>query len=186
MVKKVIHFVNNPAEIKILANFRHQEILQLLTERPMTETQLSHVLGLTKSAIGYHLKKMQQANLIYLEKVEAERHGILQKFYSPIASLVVPTHDNTPNGVKRYFIQIQIEHLIGMLAAIQCTSSHFLDVHSEIIEELAVLVWKQLEQTGKKYETRNAIKNDVSVKITIYADVLNTLTALPEWQALLP
>ena len=185
-MQKNIHFVRDPADITILANFVQREILQLLAEGPMTETQLSRRLGVTKSAIGYRLKQLRKANLIYLEKEEAERHGIIQKFYRSIASLIIASYDQTPDRVKRYFIQMQIEHLIGMLAAMQSSRSHFFDVHSDTIEQLAILVWKQLEQTGKKYEKGIHVGDADSFRISVYTDVLNALTTHPEWKALLP
>ncbi len=96
--------MNNSKEIQLLAKFKHREILQLLSEHPMTQTELSKSLGLTKSAIGYHLKQLMQANLIYIMKVEVENHGIQQKFYSPIANFIMATYDRTPDNIRRYFI----------------------------------------------------------------------------------
>lgn len=178
--------MNNTEEIQVLANFVHGEILQLLSERPMTQTELSKILGLTKSAIGYRLKQLTQVNLIYITKVEAENHGILQKFYSPIAGFIIASYDQTPNELKRYFIQMQIEHIIGILAALQCVHAHFFDIQSETLEELAIILWKQLEQTCKKYEGKKFVEKAENLKITIYADALKRLSTLPEWNALLP
>ncbi len=185
-MQKTIHLVNNSKEIQLLAKFKHREILQLLSEHPMTQTELSKSLGLTKSAIGYHLKQLMQANLIYIKKVEVENHGIQQKFYSPIANFIIATYDRTPDNIKRYFIQMQIEHVIGILAAIQCIRSQFFDIHSETIEKLALMLWKQLERTCKKYESIKVIETAESLKIKIYTDALNNLTKSPEWKALLP
>ena len=178
--------MNNSKEIQLLAKFKHREILQLLSEHPMTETELSRILGLTKSAIGYHLKQLMQANLIYIKKVEVENHGIQQKFYSPIASFIIATHDRTPDNIKRYFIQMQIEHVIGILAALQCVHAHSIDITSETIEKLAIMLWKQLEQTCKKYESYNVIEAAENLKTMIYTDALNNLTKLSEWKTLLP
>ncbi|MCK5625612.1 ArsR family transcriptional regulator [Candidatus Bathyarchaeota archaeon] len=184
-MRKAIHFVNDSKEIQLLANFKHREILQLLSEHPMTQTELSKTLGLTKSAIGYHLKQLMQANFIYIIKVEIESHGIQQKFYSPIASLIIASLDRTPDNIKRYFIQVQIEHVIGILAAFQSVRAPF-DINSETIEKLALMLWKQLEQTCKKYESIKVIETAESLKIKIYTDALNKLTTSSEWKALLP
>jgi hypothetical protein len=127
-----------------------------------------------------------QANLIHIEKVEVEKHGIQQKFYSTIAHFIIATFDQTPDNVKRYFIQIQIEHVIGILAALQCVRARFFEITSETIEKIAILLWKQLEQTCKKHESQNVIKTAESLKIMIYTDALNNLTKMPEWNALLP
>ena len=184
-MRKAIHFVNDSKEIQLLANFKHREILQLLSEHPMTQTELSKTLGLTKSAIGYHLKQLMQANFIYIIKVEIESHGIQQKFYSPIADLIIASLDRTPDNIKRYFIQVQIEHVIGILAAFQSVRAPF-DINSETIEKLAIMLWKQLEQTCKRYEINNVVETAESIKIKIYTDALNDLTKLSEWKALVP
>jgi hypothetical protein len=127
-----------------------------------------------------------EANLIYIIKVEVENHGIQQKFYSPIANFIMATHDQTPDNIKRYFIQMQIEHVIGILAAIQCIRSQFFDIHSETIEKLALMLWKQLEQTCKKYEHNSVIETAENLKINIYTDALNNLTKMSEWKNLVP
>ena len=94
-MQKAIHFVNDSKDIQILTNFIHREILQLLSEHPMTQTELSKIFGLTKSAIGYHLKQLMQANLIYIKRVKVDSHGIQEKFSSPIASFIITSHDRT-------------------------------------------------------------------------------------------
>jgi predicted transcriptional regulator len=176
--------VNNSKEIQLLANFKHREILQLLSERPMTQTELSQTLGLTKSAIGYHLKQLMQANLIYIKRVEAETHGILQKFYSPIAAFIVANYDNIPSDVKRNFIQIQIEHLRGIFTALQL-QHRFSGISPENLEKLAVAMLKQLEKTCRDYKGEKVVKNAENLKIKIYAEALASLTKLDEWNALI-
>lgn len=185
-MRKAIHIADDSKEIQILANFIHQEILQLLSEHPMTQTELAQTLKLTKSAIRYHLNQLVQANLIYVARVEVERHGIQQKFYSPIANFILASHDQTPDNIKRYFIQMQIEHIIGILAALQYAHVHSVDVTPETIETLALLLWKQLEQTCKKYEGQTAKETAENLKITLYTDALISLITLPEWKSLLP
>lgn len=152
----------------------------------MTQTELSQTLGMTKSAVGYHLKQLLQANLIYIIKTETERHSILQKFYSPIASFMIASYDQTPEDAKRFFIQIQIEHIIGILAAVQCERSHFFDVHPTTVEKLAIILWRQLEQTCKKYVGAKVVESADGLKIMIYADALRSVMTLPEWNALFP
>ena len=80
----------------------------------MTEKQLSGEFGLTKAAVGYHLHLLLKAGLIGITKLEA-KHGILQKYYAPMAALFIIYTDNLPKDVKRFFIQTEIEHLRGML-----------------------------------------------------------------------
>jgi DNA-binding transcriptional regulator GbsR (MarR family) len=184
-VQKAIHFANDVNEIQLLANFKHQEILQLLSEHPMTQTEVSLRLGLTKSAIAYHLKQLMQTQLIYIKRIEVEDHGIQQKFYSPIANFIIARYNQTPHNLKRYFIQMQIEHVIGIIAALQSSGTRFFEITPEIIENLAILLWKQLEHTCKKFENHKAEETAEGLKIAIYTDALNHLTKTSEWSTLL-
>jgi DNA-binding transcriptional ArsR family regulator len=54
----------DPDAIRLMASFMKSEILRLLSERPMTETQLPRELGPTKAAVGYHLRPLREAGLI--------------------------------------------------------------------------------------------------------------------------
>jgi hypothetical protein len=80
---------------------------------------------------------------------------------------------------------MQIEHIIGILAAVQYLRAPF-DINSETIEKLAIMLWKQLEQTCKKYEHNTVIETAENLKINIYTDALNNLTKMSEWKALVP
>ena len=166
--------MNDPVEIRLLANFIHEQLFQMLWEQPMTEAQLSAKLGLTRGAIGYHLNQLKKADLIYLTKIEPEKHGILQKFYSPIASCIIIDYNKTPDPLKRYFIQKQIEHLRGVLTVLKL-SNHFSGITSENLEKFAVAMLKQLKITCKNYEEGPVGNNVEDFKIKIYAEALENL-----------
>jgi hypothetical protein len=48
------------------------------------------------------------------------------------------------------------------------------------------MLWKQLEQTCKKYEHTSVIETAENLKINIYTDALNNLTKMSEWKKLVP
>ncbi|MFB0514904.1 MAG: ArsR/SmtB family transcription factor [Candidatus Bathyarchaeia archaeon] len=175
--------VDDPDKIRLLADFTRAEILQLLCEYPMTEAQLSDELGLTRAAVGYHLNLLKKAQLIYLEKVEPEEHGILQKFYSPVAAFFIVDYDRIPNDAKRYFIQTQIIHLRGIFTAFQL-NHHFPGVSPTTLEKLAVALLKQLENTGRKHAEKGPVENAETLKVKIYAEALESLMKQDEWHAL--
>jgi DNA-binding transcriptional ArsR family regulator len=149
----------------------------------MTEAQLSKELGLTRAAVGYHLNLLLKAELIYLERVEPEEHGILQKFYSPIAAFFIVDYDRIPHDVKRYFLQMQIMYLRGIFIALRL-NHRFFGVSPEILEKLAKTMLKQLEETGRKYTKEGPVENAETLKVKIYAEVLDNLTKKDEWNAL--
>ena len=182
--KTAVCIVDDPDKIRLLADFTRAEILQLLCERPMTEAQISKKLGLTKAAIGYHLNLLMKSKLIYLERIEPEEHGILQKFYRPIAAFFIVDYDNIPNDVKRYFIQIQIMYLRGMFIALQL-DHRFSEFSPTTIEKLAVAMLKQIETTGRKYVDIGLVDNAENLKVKVYAKAIESLTKQEEWHALL-
>jgi DNA-binding transcriptional ArsR family regulator len=175
--------VDNPERIRLLADFTRAEILQLLCEHPMTESQLSEELGLTRGAVGYHLNLLLKAELIYLERIEPERHGILQKFYSPIAAFFIANYDQIPQDVRRYFLQLQIMYLRGIFIAFQL-NHQFFGVSPATLEKLAMTMLRQLEETGRKYTEKDSVENAETLKVKIYAEVLDKLTEQSEWHDL--
>jgi len=182
-LQTAVCIVDDPDKIRLLADFTRAEILRLLCKRPMTEAQLSEELGLTRAAVGYHLNLLTEAQLIYLERVEAEEHGIQQKFYNPVATLLIVDHHRVPKDVERYFIQEQIMHLIGIFTALQMYH-HFSSISSATVEKLAVAMLKQLEKTGRKHVKERAVEPAETLKVKIYAEALAALTKQDEWHAL--
>ena len=182
-MKKAVHIEDNPENIKLLANFKHEEFLQLLAEKPMTEAQLSEELCITRSAIGYHLNLLKRANLIYVIKKETEQHGIMQKFYSPIANFILADYDKMSDENKRYFIQIQIEHLEGVFAALKLRNS-FQGISSETLKKLAIAMLKQLKKVCINYMNEKAIEKTANLKIKIYHEAFSSILKKDEWQNL--
>ncbi|MDH5450600.1 MAG: helix-turn-helix domain-containing protein [Candidatus Bathyarchaeota archaeon] len=180
---KAIHIVDDPESIRLLADFTRTEILRLLSKYPMTETQLSEQLGITRAAVGYHLHLLLDTGLITIEKVEAEQHGILQKYYTPIAFLLIIDPDLIPRDVQRYFIRTQLEHLRGMFSVFQLYH-HVSEVSSKNLEKLAIGMLKQLKIVGQKHTDDVAPEDAESLRIKIYAEALANLTKQKEWCSL--
>ena len=152
--------------------------------KPMTETQLSEQLGLTKTAIGYHLRLLLKGGVVCIQKLEAEKHGILQKFYRPTAALFIVDLEHIPKDVRRYFIQIQVEHLIGILSAFQL-NHQISRISSKALEKLAKAMLEQLKEVGKKYIGEEIVEEDSgALKVKVYSEALANLTKQNEWRTL--
>jgi len=149
----------------------------------MTETQLSKQLGITKAAIGYHLHLLMDTGIISIDKVEPEEHGILQKYYTPIAVLLIIDPARIPRDVQRYFILTQIEHLRGMFSVFKLYH-HVSKVSSENLEKLAVAMLGQLKMVGQKHMKDMAPEDAESLRVKIYAEALSNLTKEKEWHSL--
>jgi DNA-binding transcriptional ArsR family regulator len=181
--RKAINFVKDPKKISLLADFTRTEILRLLSKNSMTETQLSRNLGMTKAAVGYQLHLLLEAELIEIDRIQPEKHGILQKFYSPIADMFIIDPDQTPKNVQRYFLQEQIEHLRGMFSVFQLYH-RISEVPSRSFEKLAYAMLKQLKTVGQKYLKDVAVGDAESFKVKIYTEALANLTKQKEWDML--
>jgi hypothetical protein len=149
----------------------------------MTETQLARNLGMTKAAVGYHLHLLLEAELIQIDRVQPEKHGILQKFYTPIADMYIIDPDQTPKNVERYFIQEQIEHLRGMFTVFQLYQ-RISEVPSKSFEKLAIAMLTQLKNVGQKHLKDLATGDAESFKVKIYTEALANLTKQKEWDLL--
>lgn len=138
---------------------------------------------MTKAAVGYHLHLLMDARLIKIDKVEAEKHGILQKFYTPIADLFIVDPAHIPKDVQRYFIRIQIEHLRGMFSVFQLYH-HVSEFSSRTLEKLATAMLKQLKIVGQKHMKDMTREDAESLRVKIYAEALANLTKQKEWRNL--
>ena len=181
--KRALLILKDQKAIRLLADFTRMEIIRLLSKRPMTETQLSGELGLTKTAVGYHLHLLLDAGLIQVVKFEVETHGIMQKYYAPVASLFIVDPDSIPEDVKRFFIQLQIEHLRGMFSVFRLYH-HVSTISSEDLERLATAMLRQLKNVGEKYLDAEAPEDPEALRVKIYAEALARLTEEKEWSNL--
>ena len=182
-LRKAVVIVVDPKSIRLLADFTRTEILRLLSKYPMTETQLSEKLGITRAAVGYHLHLLTEAGLINIEKVESEQHGILQKYYAPLAFLFIIDPDHVPQDVKRYYVRMQIEHLRGMFSVFQLYH-RISEFSSKTLEKLAIAMLKQLKIVGQKHVKDMARGDAESLRVKIYAEALANLTQQKEWRSL--
>jgi len=181
--RRAVLIVEDPEVIRLLSSFIKSEILRLLSKKPMTETQLSKVLELTKAAVGYHLRPLRDTGLIKVDRYVTEEHGI-SKYYSTVASFFVVDPDFVPDDVKRYFLETQMTRLEGMLSVFRLYGG-IGEVSPENLEELAEAMLRQLKIVGEKHTTEKAEVNETeSVRIGIFAEALDNLVKQNEYRSL--
>lgn len=73
---------------KLFADETRMRLLEILSEKEMTNSQLAKELGLSKATMTYHLKQLEEAGLIHVSRTEYERHGIPMKYYRVKVNLV--------------------------------------------------------------------------------------------------
>ena len=178
--RKAVLIIKDPEVIRLLASFIRSEILRLLGKRPMTGTQLSKVLGLTPSAIIFHLHPLRDAGLIEINRYETGQRGI-SKYYSATAALFIVDPDQIPEDVKRRFLETEIARLEGMLTVLKFYD-RISEVSSENVEEMAKAMLRQLKVVGQRYVEEEVGDEDAEfLRVKIYAEALANLR---EWSIL--
>ena len=181
--RKAVIIVKDPNTIHLLSNFIKSEIIRLLNKKPMTETQLSKALDLTKAAIGYHLQPLKKAGLIKVNRYETQKHGI-SKYYETAASLFIVDPDRIPADAKRFFLENQIKRIEGMLSVFKLNGK-MEEISPEILEELAEALLKHLKDVGQKYTIEKVEAGEAeSLRIRISAEALRCLTKQKGWHRL--
>lgn len=56
-------------------------IIELLTENELTNSQIARTLNLSKPTISHHIRLLLDAGIVQISRTEHEEHGIKMKFY---------------------------------------------------------------------------------------------------------
>lgn len=67
---------------KLFSDKTRLKILDLLSEKELTNSQLARKLDLSKPTMSHHLKLLQDAGIVKISRIEHEEHGIAMKFYA--------------------------------------------------------------------------------------------------------
>lgn len=77
-----IQVIDDPEKVKVLADETRQKIICILGKGPMSISQLAQKLRKTPATIFYHIKKLELAKLIRLEKTKVVNNNLVEKYYS--------------------------------------------------------------------------------------------------------
>lgn len=108
---KAVFIVDKSKIAKVLIDPMRRAILDLLRQKPMTQTQLANELGLSPPSLNYHIKLLKSIDLVVIARKQVEAHGITQIFYSSIAYFFVYDLDSLPRDIGRYFYPLSLERL---------------------------------------------------------------------------
>jgi predicted hydrocarbon binding protein/biotin operon repressor len=67
---------------KLFSDRTRLKIVELLSEKELTNSQLARMLDLSKPTISHHMKLLLDAGIVKISRTEHEGHGIQMKFYS--------------------------------------------------------------------------------------------------------
>jgi len=66
---------------KLFSDRTRLKIVEMLSKKELTNSQLSRSLNLSKPTMSHHLKLLLDAGIVKISKIEHEGHGIQMKFY---------------------------------------------------------------------------------------------------------
>ena len=77
-------YILKPVEeiAKIFSDKTRLRIIELLSGKEMTNSQLAGVTNLSKPTISHHIKLLLDARIVKVSRIEHEEHGIQMKFYA--------------------------------------------------------------------------------------------------------
>lgn len=185
MARKVVRVIYKPKIIKVLADPVRREILRQLRHEPQTQTQLAGKLNLTKPSMKHHIQLLHKARLIRVVRTKVESHGIIQKFYEPTSNLFIEDFEKTPPHLQKYFLQLHLERLRGMLSVLQLIGKRHgepIKITSDQLKDLAEEVARQMSTVGKRYEKTGATMNRETLLITIYSETLKEVITIEKWK----
>jgi len=177
-MKKGVEIVADPKKARVLIDPMRREIVRLLAERSMTENELSEVLGLSNPSVGHHLRILRESGFIRIVKKEAERHGILQKYYQSNALAYFVDVNRVPLEIGRYFMPASLERVRGAIAALNAVTEEFTPVDTKELEELAKLFTSAILQIAPKYQDSGSGDRETTIN-KIYQDALTSLLRRP-------
>ena len=176
---KAVYIVDDPSVAKVLVDPMRRAILDLLRTSPMTQAQLAKELGLSGSSLNYHIKLLRSKRLVTIVKRESERHGIMQKFFGPIAYLFVYDLDVLPIAIGRYFYPVSLERARGIASTLLlCNKEHRRVVEpttTEAINDLAERVSHSLVAVAKKYTNTEVQPGSEAIVFKIYASAIEAV-----------
>ncbi|KCZ70872.1 putative hydrocarbon binding protein (contains V4R domain) [Candidatus Methanoperedens nitroreducens] len=82
---------------KLFSDKTRQRIIELLSEREMTNAQLASQMQLSKPTLSHHLKLLSDNKIIKVSRIEHEVHGIPMKYYSLNPEMITISDDRQIN-----------------------------------------------------------------------------------------
>ena len=178
---KIVH------STKILADSTRREILRQLAIQPQTATQLAKKMNFTKSTIGHHLEVLRSSKLVKIAWAKPGSHGILEKYYKPIAVLFIQNYKRVPPQLENFFLSIHKERLRGMLTAFQLVGESWkqplkVPRNFDLLGELAKQTAKHMPQVAKKYENTETEMDGETLLVKIYAETIKEIMSKGIWK----
>ncbi|MCL0089580.1 helix-turn-helix domain-containing protein [Dehalococcoidia bacterium] len=79
-----VYLIKDLEQLQALADPLHLRLLELLSQKAMTVTQVANLLDEKPNRLYYHINKLEEVGLVQLVETRPHR-GILEKYYQAVA-----------------------------------------------------------------------------------------------------
>jgi DNA-binding transcriptional ArsR family regulator len=175
---KIAYIVDSIPAAKVLVDPMRRAILDLLRISPMTQAKLADELGLSGPSLNYHIKLLKSKRLVTVARREAEKHGIIQKFFEPAAYLFVYDLDSLPRHIARYFFPVSLERTRGILSALDLMNDSRYQFQADTpdqVNQLCEMLSRSLVKTAKRYANKEVEYGSEKIIFTIYTEALRAV-----------
>jgi DNA-binding transcriptional ArsR family regulator len=145
-----VKMINDESQARLIFDPMRREMLRLLARNPLTERDLSDVIGISGPSVHHHLRALKRGGLVSIVRSEAEHHGIVRNWYSSNAQAYVVDRDNLRDNIQRYFMPMDIERTRGISATLSLLKGNFTPT-TKRIESLTEQVCTALCKTAQEY-----------------------------------
>jgi DNA-binding transcriptional ArsR family regulator len=173
---KAVYIVNDSSIAKILVDPMRRAILELLREKPMTQTQLASELGLTGASLNYHIKVLNSNKLVEIVERKIGAHGIVEIFFSTCAYLFVYDLKSLPRDIARYFYPLTLERTRAVLSALMLVNrSYKINKNPETVTLLSSDLSDYILSASLPYRNKELSSGKESIIFDIYAKAIKNL-----------
>jgi DNA-binding transcriptional ArsR family regulator len=170
-----VRILVNDREAKLVFDDMRREMLRLLAKEALTARRLATILGLSSPTVGHHLEVLKRSGFVEIVGMEAEAHGIIQKFYRATAqAYIIETRKLSPI-VKRYFMPSRIERTRGMVAALSLNSGEEYKSSSRGVETASEELGRYILEAAERRQGPAAETDPETVINGMYREALENL-----------
>jgi DNA-binding transcriptional ArsR family regulator len=172
---KAVYIVNDTKVAMVLIDPLRRAILNLLSQKPMTQAQLAYELGLSGASLNYHIKILRTRKLVVVASREIERHRLTQIFFLAAAYLFVYDLDSLPKHLARYFFPVSLERARAIISMLILNDHIQIDQTVNISNSLSELLSRHLVKAAKANEQKEVDYAHEKIIYEIYTKAISKL-----------
>jgi DNA-binding transcriptional ArsR family regulator len=169
---KAVYIVNDSKVAKVLIDPMRRAILNLLSQKPMTQTQLADELGLSGASLNYHIKILRSKKLVVVAKREFEVHRLKQIFFLAAAYIFVYDLDSLPKDIGRYFSTVSLERARAVISVLIINDRNRIDHTPDVSNSFSERLSRELVKVARAHKDKEVRYGNENVLYDIYTKAI--------------